>query len=66
MSERVKQAVEESLSDLNASQQEQMNRSAEQLASSFVFIDYDLPVNQLKEFAANSARKLPLKNSTLI
>jgi ABC-2 type transport system permease protein len=53
--------VEESLSDLNASQQEQMNRSAEQLASSFVFIDYDFAGKSVEGIRRELGEKITSK-----
>jgi ABC-2 type transport system permease protein len=61
MSEKVKKAVEESLSDLNTSQQEQMNRSAEQLASSFVFIDYDFAGKSVEGIRRELGEKITSK-----
>jgi ABC-2 type transport system permease protein len=61
MSEKVKQTVDESLTDLNASQQEQMNRSAEQLASSFVFTDYDFAGKPLEQIRRELGEKITAK-----
>lgn len=41
MAEKAKQAVKESFTDLTATQDEKMKRSAEQLGGNFSFIDYD-------------------------
>jgi ABC-2 type transport system permease protein len=41
IAEKAKKAVRESMGDLNVSQQEKMKRGADQLASGFVFVDYD-------------------------
>ena len=61
MSEKVKQAVEDSLTNLDASQQEQMNRSAEQLASSFVFTDYEFSGKPLEQIRRELGEKIIAK-----
>ncbi len=39
--ERARQAAREQMGDLNATQEEKMKRGSQQLASGFIFIDYD-------------------------
>ena len=61
MSAKVRQAVEDSLTNLDASQQEQMNRSAEQLASSFVFTDYEFSGKPLEQIRRELGEKIIAK-----
>jgi len=61
MSAKVQQAVEDSLTNLDASQQEQMNRSAEQLASSFVFTDYEFSGKPLEQIRRELGEKIIAK-----
>jgi len=61
MSAKVQQAAKDSLNDLNASQQEQMNRSAEQLGVAFVFTDYDFAGKPLEEIRRELGEKITAK-----
>jgi len=61
MSAKIRQAVEDSLTNLDASQQEQMNRSAEQLASSFVFTDYEFSGKPLEQIRRELGEKIIAK-----
>ena len=61
MSAKVRQAVEDSLTNPDASQQEQMNRSAEQLASSFVFTDYEFSGKPLEQIRRELGEKIIAK-----
>ncbi len=61
MSAKVRQTVEDSLTNLDASQQEQMNRSAEQLASSFVFTDYEFSGKPLEQIRRELGEKIIAK-----
>jgi len=61
MSAKVRQAVEDSLTNPDASQQEQMNRSAEQLASSFVFTDYEFSGKPLEQIRRELGAKIIAK-----
>ena len=61
MSAKVRQTVEDSLTNPDASQQEQMNRSAEQLASSFVFTDYEFSGKPLEQIRRELGEKIIAK-----
>jgi len=61
MSAKVKQAAKDSLTDLNASQQEQINRSAEQFGASFVFTDYDFAEKPLEQIRRELGGKITAK-----
>jgi len=61
MSAKVRQAVEDSLTNPDASQQEQMNRSAEQLASSFVFTDYEFSGKPFEQIRRELGEKIIAK-----
>lgn len=49
MAAKAKQAQEDVLKDLTASQSEQMKRSAEQMGESFVFVDYDAEAKSVEQ-----------------
>jgi ABC-2 type transport system permease protein len=49
VSKKARAAAQESLRDLNQSQEEQMKRSAEQLGENFTFVDYDAEEKSLDQ-----------------
>ena len=61
MSAKVKQAAKDSLTNLDASQQEQMNRTAEQLGASFVYADYDFAGKPLEQIRRELSEKITSK-----
>ncbi len=61
MSAKIQQAAKDSLTDFNASQQEQINRGAEQLGASFVFTDYDFAEKPLEQIRRELSGKIIAK-----
>lgn len=61
MSAKVQQAAKDSLKNLDASQQEQMNRSAAQLGAAFVFTDYVFAEKPLEQIRRELGEKVTAK-----
>ncbi len=60
-SAKVQQAARESLNNLDASQQEQMRRTAEQFSTPFVFADYDYAGKPLEQIRRELSEKVIAK-----
>jgi len=61
MSAKVQQAAKDSLKNFDASQQERLNKSAEQLGASFVFTDYDFADKPLEQIRRELGEKITAK-----
>jgi len=61
MSARVEEIAKDSLTNLDASQQEQMKRSAEQFSTPFVFTDYNFAEKSLEQIRRELGEKITAK-----
>ena len=61
VSAKMQQAAKDSLTNLDASQQERLNKSAEQLGSSFVFTDYNFAEKPLEQIRRELSEKITAK-----
>ncbi|HEX8639503.1 MAG TPA: ABC transporter permease [Pyrinomonadaceae bacterium] len=61
IAEKIKQTAQDSLTNIDASQQEQLQRSAAQLGASFVFTDYDFAGKSLEQIRRELSDKVIAK-----